>query len=211
MAEAVAALHHLDAAAPHQVVGRQPVRPARRRTWIEPLVTSPRSACSRLEIAFSVVVLPAPLAPSSATMPPLRHRQRDALQHEDDVIVDDLDVVRRRGRWSGGRFRARSRAVCRQWSRLQSSCIVTPPSRRRRRPCAARRRTHAADRAQLSFEQSRGVIFFSAAYLADCVLDHRVEDRQVGLVVVGDDLPLLAVPLLDAARRRRPGGPGRRT
>src|SRR6478735_5077651 len=38
---------------------------------IEPLVTSPRSAWSRLEIAFSVVVLPAPLAPSSATMPPL--------------------------------------------------------------------------------------------------------------------------------------------
>src|SRR5882724_6877974 len=30
------------------------------------------------------------------------------------------------------------------------------------------------------------------------VLDHRVEDRQVGLVVAGDDLPFLAVPLLDA-------------
>ena len=37
---------------------------------IAPLVTSPRSARSRLEIAFSVVVLPAPLAPSSATIPP---------------------------------------------------------------------------------------------------------------------------------------------
>src|SRR5580658_896986 len=36
---------------------------------IEPLVTSPRSARSRFEIAFSVVVLPAPLAPRSATMP----------------------------------------------------------------------------------------------------------------------------------------------
>jgi hypothetical protein len=35
-----------------------------------PLVTSPRSARSKLEMAFSVVVLPAPLAPSSATMPP---------------------------------------------------------------------------------------------------------------------------------------------
>ena len=35
-----------------------------------PLVTSPRSARSRLEIALSVVVLPAPLAPSRATMPP---------------------------------------------------------------------------------------------------------------------------------------------
>ena len=40
------------------------------RYSIVPLVTSPRSARSRLEIAFSVVVLPAPFAPSSATMPP---------------------------------------------------------------------------------------------------------------------------------------------
>ena len=37
---------------------------------IEPFVTSPRSAWRRLEIALSVVVLPAPLAPSSAVMPP---------------------------------------------------------------------------------------------------------------------------------------------
>ena len=37
---------------------------------IDPLVTSPRSARSRLLIAFRVVVLPAPLAPSSATMRP---------------------------------------------------------------------------------------------------------------------------------------------
>src|SRR5262245_6027831 len=35
-----------------------------------PFVTSPRSACSRFEIAFRVVVLPAPLAPSNATMWP---------------------------------------------------------------------------------------------------------------------------------------------
>src|SRR5262245_39644697 len=37
---------------------------------IAPLVTSPRSECSRLEMALSVVVLPAPLAPSKATMCP---------------------------------------------------------------------------------------------------------------------------------------------
>ena len=36
----------------------------------EPFVTLPRSASSRLEMAFSVVDLPAPLAPSSATMAP---------------------------------------------------------------------------------------------------------------------------------------------
>ncbi len=37
---------------------------------IEPFVTSPRSARNRFEIAFNVVVLPAPLPPRSATMPP---------------------------------------------------------------------------------------------------------------------------------------------
>jgi hypothetical protein len=37
---------------------------------IVPFVTSPRSARSRLEIAFSVVVLPAPLAPSNVTILP---------------------------------------------------------------------------------------------------------------------------------------------
>ena len=59
---------------------------------IEPLVTSPRSARMRFEIAFKVVVLPAPLAPSSATTPAPGHRERDALQHQRDRIVDDLDV-----------------------------------------------------------------------------------------------------------------------
>ena len=66
------------------------------RNSIVPLVTSPRSARSRLEIAFSVVVLPAPLAPSSATMPPSGTVERHALQHEDHVVVDDLDVVDRK-------------------------------------------------------------------------------------------------------------------
>jgi hypothetical protein len=37
---------------------------------IDPLVTSPRSARSRFEIALSVVDLPAPFAPSSATIRP---------------------------------------------------------------------------------------------------------------------------------------------
>ena len=40
------------------------------RSSIEPLVTSPRSPASRLLTARSVVVLPAPLPPISATMPP---------------------------------------------------------------------------------------------------------------------------------------------
>ena len=37
---------------------------------IVPLVTSPRSVRSSPEIAFRVVLLPAPLAPRRATMPP---------------------------------------------------------------------------------------------------------------------------------------------
>ena len=40
------------------------------RSSIEPLVTSPRSPRSRLLTARSVVVLPAPLPPSSATILP---------------------------------------------------------------------------------------------------------------------------------------------
>ena len=42
------------------------------RPWncTSPRVTSPRSAFSKPLIAFSKVLLPAPLAPSSATMPP---------------------------------------------------------------------------------------------------------------------------------------------
>jgi hypothetical protein len=62
---------------------------------IEPSVTSPCSVGSRPEIALSVVDLPAPLEPSSATILPCGHRQRLSAQHEDDVVVDDLDVVER--------------------------------------------------------------------------------------------------------------------
>src|SRR5438309_2295810 len=39
---------------------------------IEPLVTSPRSVRSKPEMALSVVVFPAPLAPSRVVMPPSR-------------------------------------------------------------------------------------------------------------------------------------------
>ena len=47
----------------------------------------------QVEIAFSVVDLPAPLAPSSATILPFGYVQRHALEHQDHVVVDDLDVV----------------------------------------------------------------------------------------------------------------------
>ena len=46
-------------------------------------------------MALSVVVFPAPLAPSRVVIPPSRHVQRHALEDEDDAVVDDLDVVER--------------------------------------------------------------------------------------------------------------------
>lgn len=45
-----------------------------------------RSACSRLESPSSVVVLPAPFAPSGATIRP-QDAGRHALEHEDHVVV----------------------------------------------------------------------------------------------------------------------------
>src|SRR5438132_1058878 len=65
---------------------------------IEPLVISPRSAWSRLEIALSVVDLPAPLAPRRATTPPARQRlalglKGDAHGFREDDPVDDAAVV----------------------------------------------------------------------------------------------------------------------
>ena len=63
------------------------------RNSIRPLVTSPRSARSRFETALSVVVLPAPLAPEERDDAALGNGERDALQHEDHVVVDDLDAV----------------------------------------------------------------------------------------------------------------------
>ena len=46
--------------------------------------------------ARSSVVLPAPLAPSRATISPARKLERDAAQHEHDVLVDDLEVAHAR-------------------------------------------------------------------------------------------------------------------
>ena len=56
-------------------------------------MTSPRSARSRLEIAFKVVVLPAPLAPSSATIPPFGTLSDTPFSTSAMRVVDDLDVV----------------------------------------------------------------------------------------------------------------------
>jgi hypothetical protein len=70
------AFKHLGDAARDHLVRRQPVDALARQLNVgegaitTPLVTSPRSERSKPEIALSVVVLPAPLAPSSVVMAP---------------------------------------------------------------------------------------------------------------------------------------------
>jgi hypothetical protein len=59
---------------------------------IEPLVTSPRSAFSRFEIAQRRRLAGA-VGAEQGDDPALGHGQRDALQDEDDVVVDHLDII----------------------------------------------------------------------------------------------------------------------
>jgi len=60
---------------------------------IEPLVTSPRSACSRLETAFQRRCLARTIGAEKRDNSAPRHIQRYTLQHQDDVAVDNLDIV----------------------------------------------------------------------------------------------------------------------
>ena len=56
-------------------------------------------------MALSVVDLPAPFEPSSATILPFGHLEGEPLQDEDHVVVDDLDVLQdEHGApgWAGG-------------------------------------------------------------------------------------------------------------
>jgi hypothetical protein len=62
-----------------------------RRT--RPLVISPRYKGSSPVTARRVVVLPAPLAPSSVTMAPSGTVRLIPLKHEQNVVVDDLEVL----------------------------------------------------------------------------------------------------------------------
>src|SRR3954447_1163186 len=68
-------------------------------------------------------------------------------------------------------------------------------SRKRRR----RERRHPKQRLRSALLRAvaRGDVLLLGVLLGR-TLDHRIEDREVRLVVAGDDLPLLAVPLLDA-------------
>ena len=63
-----------------------------------PSVTRASSMPRKPEIARSVVVLPAPLVPSSATICPVSNRERDALHRRDGALVDDFELLDREQR-----------------------------------------------------------------------------------------------------------------
>jgi hypothetical protein len=100
VAEAVAALHHLDAAAAHQLAGGEAV---------DALAHELDGALGHVAALRQQQVgdglerggLAGAVGAEQGHDGALRHGQRHALQHEDDVVVDDLDVVQgedRRGR-----------------------------------------------------------------------------------------------------------------
>ena len=122
-------------------------------------------------------------------MLPSRHLERHALQHEDHVVVDDLDVVDREVRL-----------------RVAVGAAALHAVMRRRRPLPRTRRG-AAERARrcsvptpIPCAQSRGVMFFSFAYFAaDSSTIWRTSSLS-GVIQSVIDLPLLAVPLLELHR-----------
>ena len=65
---------------------------------ISPRVTAPFSDLSKPEMALSVVDLPAPLAPSSATTEPCGTVEAEPAQHQDHLVIDDLDAAHRKQR-----------------------------------------------------------------------------------------------------------------
>ena len=58
-----------------------------------PLVISPRSECSNPEIAFRVVVFPAPLAPSNVVIFPSCTFNDTPLRTRITPVVDDLNAI----------------------------------------------------------------------------------------------------------------------
>ena len=136
-------------------------------------------------------------------MPPWRHLQRHALQHQDDVVVDDLDVLDREDRL-GRALRAswQARAGFDTYVGHEWSCSRAVSEREA--ASAASLHFVSQDRrcAQLSLEQSRGVIFFSAAYLADTSLTSGSVISWLAVYQSEMIFHCLAVPLLDAAVAR---------
>ena len=105
VAEAVAAFQHLDAAAPHQVVGREALD-ALALEFDRTLGHLATLGMEQVETALRVVVLAGAVGAENGDDAAPRHVQGDALQNQDDVIVDHFDIVDPTG--SDPSFRDRS-------------------------------------------------------------------------------------------------------
>ena len=121
---------------------------------MEPLVTSPRSADEQIGDRLERGRLAGAIGAEQSDDLARAHLQRDALEHQDDVVVDDLDVVDRR---IGAT--AESTAF-----RLPFAGSPRGGRRRHRRLLAVWRPPWPAS--AISSSQQPTVIFFSAAYLA---------------------------------------------
>ncbi len=92
MLKAMPPLHDLDEAASHHIGGIEAVdaRPGKGDRALGHLAAlGPQQVGDRLEAGGLAGAVGAQQRDDAA----LRHRQRDALQHQDDVVVDDLDIV----------------------------------------------------------------------------------------------------------------------
>ncbi len=148
MGEAVPPFHHLDAAAPHQLVGRARMHLA---AVEDDRALGHLAALGRQQIGDRLQRgrLAGAVRAEQRHDLALGHVERHALEHEDDVVVDDLDVVDRRGSARRGRLTDGCR-----WRK--AAALPPPPARCDR---------FGRDRHQL-VAGSPAVIFFSAAYLA---------------------------------------------
>ena len=101
MAEAMAAFHHLDAAAPDQIVGRAVVHLGaveQDRALGDLAAFGMQQIGDRLQRGG----LAGAVGPEQRHDAALRHVERHALEHQNDAVVDDLDVAHREKRLLGG-------------------------------------------------------------------------------------------------------------
>jgi hypothetical protein len=94
MAEAITALHHLDAAAPHHFVGRERLHLGaveHDRAFGHFAAFGVQQIGDRLERRGLAGAVRAEQRDDAA----LLHRQRHAFEHQNDAVVHDLDIVER--------------------------------------------------------------------------------------------------------------------
>src|SRR6266550_9155661 len=170
------AFHHLTNAQLDQLVRRQPVD-APALELDRPLGDVAPFGAQQIGDCFERRSLARTVGSEQRGDPALRHFERYALEHEDDVVVDDLDVVDRKVRLGHAR-RCGRRGVCRcghgseSWLRAGQTHLSLSQRRGEGREC---RKLVA----QASLPQSRGVMPFSLAYAAaDCSTIDRTSSRS---------------------------------